>query len=180
MQKNTKRISKFLSLVLRHQPQKIGLNLDGQGWANVQDLLEKCNNTGLKIDMPTLSYVVANNDKKRFSFNQDCTKIRANQGHSIQVNLGYQATQPPVILYHGTATRFTNSIRREGLKKRNRHHVHLSADIDTAKKVGSRHGVPVILEIDTIGMTNDGHEFFVSENGVWLTDHIPTKYIKFP
>ena len=125
---NTTRLSKFLSLILRHKPQLIGLELDPQGWADTDDLLDKCNQFGKKLDKETLLHIVANDNKKRYSFSEDGSKIRASQGHSIKVELGYTAQVPPRLLYHGTATRFLNSIMEEGLIKGKRHHVHLSAE----------------------------------------------------
>ena len=178
--KERKHLSKFLSLILRHRPQVIGLTLDEQGWAVTKTLLEKVNGSGKKLTLATLEEVVSTNDKKRFAFNEDKTKIRANQGHSIKIKLGYKPVTPPTYLYHGTATRFMNAIRKEGLKKQNRHHVHLSKDVETAKKVGSRHGVPVILTIQAAAMHQAGYAFFVSDNGVWLTDHIPIAFIAIP
>ncbi len=175
-EKEVKRISKFLSLVLRHKPQTIHLNLDNQGWTSTRELLEKYNKHRGKLDIETLEYVVANNNKKRFAFNADKTKIRASQGHSIKIELAYNPVEPPEYLYHGTATKYINIIRKEGLKKQNRHHVHLSADLDTATNVGSRHGVPVILRVKAKEMHEDGMEFYCSENSVWLTDHVPTNY----
>lgn len=176
--KNIIKLSKFLSLVLRHQPKVIGIELDENGWTNVQQLIQKMNNYGKTINLKTLKEVVENNDKKRFAFDERGTRIRANQGHSIQIDLGYTAQEPPEILYHGTATRFLTSIYQTGLQKRNRHHVHLSADLDTASKVGKRHGKLVILEVIAKQMRQAGHEFFISENGVWLTDHVPVQYLR--
>ncbi|MFK7934962.1 MAG: RNA 2'-phosphotransferase [Saprospiraceae bacterium] len=172
----TKRISKKLSLLLRHRPELFQLQLDKQGWCEVNTLLAAAKNNNFSLDRKTLELVVAENDKQRFSFSEDGTKIRANQGHSIKIELGYSPTEPPELLYHGTATRFMNSIRKTGLQRRNRHHVHLSADINTAQKVGARHGVPIILNIRAKQMYRAGHEFFLSENGVWLTDNVPTQY----
>lgn len=172
----TKRISKKLSLLLRHRPELFDLKLDKQGWCKVADLLTAAKKNNFPLDRETLDLVVAENDKKRFAFNENGTKIRANQGHSIPIELGYTPTEPPTFLYHGTATRFLKSIRQTGLEKRNRHHVHLSADRETAQRVGARHGVPKILTIRAGAMYEDGFEFFLSENGVWLTDNVPTKY----
>lgn len=174
------KVSKFLSYVLRHKPQVIGLDLDAQGWADTKELLDKCNAAGKKIDLPLLEYVVENNNKKRFAFNEDNSRIRANQGHSIKLDLGLEAVEPPAFLYHGTATRFINAIRKTGLLKMNRHHVHLSKDLDTATNVGGRHGVPVILQVKALEMHKAGMPFYVSDNGVWLTDHVPLDYILFP
>lgn len=165
--------SKFLSLVLRHDPKKIGLTLDQNGWANVQELLQK-----LGWDMNTLEYIVATNNKKRFAFNADKTQIRANQGHSINVDLQLTPKQPPDILFHGTADTNVQSILSAGLDKRNRQYVHLSSDTTTARKVGERHGNPEILEIDSKAMNEAGFRFFLSDNGVWLTDFVHPKYIK--
>ena len=165
--------SKFLSLVLRHDPKKIGLTLDQNGWANVQNLLQK-----LGWDMNTLEYIVNNNSKKRFAFNVDKTQIRASQGHSIQVDLQLTPKQPPDMLFHGTTESNVQSILASGLDKRNRQHVHLSPDTATARKVGERHGKPEIFEIDTKAMREAGFRFFLSDNGVWLTDFVPSKYLK--
>lgn len=177
-EKHHKKISKFLSLVLRHKPQTIGIELDDQGWTDVQTLLDKMNEADRKVDFETLVAVVTNNDKKRFAFNDDRTKIRASQGHSVKIELGYEPQVPPTILYHGTATRFTHSIFKSGLEKRGRQHVHLSADVPTAKNVGTRHGVPVILEVLASEMHTEGHKFFISENGVWLTEAVPAKFLR--
>lgn len=180
MKLDLKKMSKFLSLVLRHQPEKIGLTLDEQGWANTQELIEKINKSGTKFDLATLKQVVENNNKKRFAFSENGAQIRASQGHSIKIDLGYTPTQPPEFLYHGTATRFLESIREQGINKGSRHHVHLSKDVPTAKSVGGRHGVPVILTIKAQAMFADDYKFFVSVNNVWLTESIPAKYIVFP
>lgn len=166
--------SKFLSLVLRHKPEQIGLVLDSNGWANVDELLEKT-----QIDFETLQKIVDTNDKKRFAFNEDKSKIRASQGHSIQsLDLQLEEKEPPEFLYHGTALRFLESITVQGLTKQSRQHVHLSKDEETALKVGQRHGRPVVLKILSKKMFDDGHKFYLSENNVWLTDHIPTKYLQ--
>ncbi|BDD03787.1 RNA 2'-phosphotransferase [Aureibacter tunicatorum] len=176
--KDQKKISKFLSLVLRHQPQIIGIKLDAQGWANVEELIHKINAKGRSLDFVTLEQVVETNDKKRFGFNNDKTKIRANQGHSIDINLGYVSKTPPEVLYHGTGSKYVNSIYKSGIQKQSRHHVHLSKDLKTAISVGQRHGKPVVLEILTEKMMHEGFEFFESENGVWLTDEVPVGYFK--
>lgn len=181
MQKNQMvKISKRLSYVLRHHPEAIELVMDEEGWVEVAMLIDRFSNNYFPITMEQLQQVVAENDKKRFAFNEDQTYIRASQGHSIGVQLGYEAIKPPEFLYHGTATRFANSIRKQGLKKQNRDHVHLSADEATAKSVGSRHGVPVILVVKALEMHQDGHKFFQSENGVWLTEKVPVRYLEFP
>lgn len=178
MRKELVNISKFMSLVLRHKPQEIGLRLDKNGWADIKELMAKAGKKGVHIDIPTLVEVVATNDKKRFSFSQDKTKIRANQGHSVQVDLELTRLRPPDILYHGTATRFRHSIFKKGLVRGKRQYVHLSKDTETAQKVGSRHGTPLILMIETGAMADDGFSFFLSENGVWMTKHVPHQYIK--
>lgn len=172
------RISKFLSLVLRHQPQTIGLQLDENGWAPVDELLQKLNAKGVLVDKDGLQQVVDTNNKKRFAFNYDGTKIRASQGHSIDVNLDYQATIPPTVLYHGTAEKNVKAILQEGLKKGSRQHVHLSTNRDTAVQVGQRYGKPVVLEIESGRMHDEGYPFFVSANGVWLTETVPALYIR--
>ena len=171
------KISKFLSLVLRHKPQKIGIELDENGWVDVDVLLIQMNKKGQNIDFETLKFVVETNNKKRFAFNEDQTKIRASQGHSLKIDLGYKPQAPPEILFHGTAGRFIDSIMRTGLEKRNRHHVHLSLNKETATNVGGRHGRVVVLEVMTRKMYDDGYDFFVSENDVWLIDNVPVKYL---
>jgi putative RNA 2'-phosphotransferase len=171
-----KSIGKFISLILRHEPQKIGLELDNAGWVSVDDLLAGLAGKGKGISFTQLEEIVETNDKKRYCFNDDKTKIRANQGHSLQVDLALEAVQPPEILYHGTASRFIPSIQKEGLQKRNRHHVHLSAEKETAVNVGKRHGKPVVLLIAAGMMYQNGYTFYCSDNGVWLTDHVPPEY----
>lgn len=175
--KKLKNLSKFLSLVLRHKPEVIGLQLTAQGWANTDELIQKCQAQGKQINLDILKQVVEQNDKKRFAFNEDHTQIRASQGHSIQIDLAYKPQEPPEILYHGTATRFLDSIFAQGLIKGKRHHVHLSANKTTALQVGQRHGKPVILEVAAKTMSRQGHEFFLSENGVWLTESVPSEFL---
>lgn len=172
------KVSKFLSLILRHNPEKIGIELDEAGWANVDDLISKMNFNGQEIGFETLDFIVKTNKKKRFAFNTDKTKIRANQGHSIKIEHGFKHKTPPEILFHGTGKKSIESILKNGIEKRNRHHVHLSSDKETALKVGQRHGKPVVLEIMSLKMAENGHEFYLSENNVWLTDFIPTEFIK--
>jgi len=179
-EKEITKISKFLSLVLRHQPETIGIALDDNGWINVDELIQKSNAAGVKFDFNILKHVVATNNKKRFAFNDSLDKIRASQGHSVEVELGYKPQMPPEILYHGTAINNVASILSTGLEKRQRQHVHLSKDTETAVKVGSRHGKPVIFEVAALQMHNDGFKFFLSENGVWLTDFVPSQYIRHP
>lgn len=174
------RISKFLSLVLRHQPEKVGLNLDREGWVTVSELLAAFEAQGFPLTAEELHEVVRDNDKKRFSFSPDMSSIRANQGHSVTVELGYEPSQPPPVLYHGTAERFLSSIRQEGLLKKRRHHVHLSDNPETAEAVGRRYGKPVVLRIESERMEMAGYMFFRSENGVWLTESVPAEYIIFP
>lgn len=175
-----KKISKKLSFVLRHQPESIGIQLDGQGWADVPQLLKAFSKRYGLLTMEALKTVVENNDKKRFAFNADFTKIRASQGHSIEVDLDYEAQTPPPLLFHGTATRFLDAIREQGLLKMQRHHVHLSADVQTAQKVGSRHGKVVVLEIKSLEMHQQGVSFYLSANGVWLCESVPVDFIIFP
>jgi putative RNA 2'-phosphotransferase len=180
MHKKLVEISKFLSLVLRHRPAKIGLSLDEGGWAQVDDLLAAAQRAGISLDRDTLQQVVAHNDKQRFSFSADHSKIRANQGHSISVDLGLEPLAPPELLFHGTATRFLASIKAQGLIPRGRQYVHLSPDEPTAIKVGQRHGQPIVLTIQAGRMYADGLTFYRSANGVWLTDNVPVDYIVFP
>lgn len=173
----TKRISKFLSLILRHQPDIIGLKLDENGWADVEELRAKSAKKGRNFSLEELDEVVETNNKKRFAFNEDKTKIRASQGHSIDINLALEAIQPPDFLYHGTAEANISSILEKGIEKRTRQHVHLSADKETAAKVGMRHGKPIILTIRTGKMHEEGIAFYQSANGVWLTEFVDPKYI---
>lgn len=177
-EKENIRISKFLSLVLRHKPEEIGIDLDSNGWTDVKALIEKTNQSGISLNFDILKHIVDTNPKRRFAFNETLDKIRANQGHSVEVELGYIAKQPPSILYHGTAEKNVASILQQGLRKGERHHVHLSADVDTAIKVGQRHGKPVVFEVKAEQMFDDKHEFYLSDNGVWLTEHVPAKYLR--
>lgn len=177
--KDLVRTSKFLSLVLRHAPEKIGLVLDENGWADVSDLIERARGQGVELDRALLNEIVSTNDKKRFAFNVDGLRIRANQGHSVDIELALEPRQPPEILYHGTATRFIDSIKAQGLHSGERQHVHLSADEATAIKVGQRHGKPVVLTVRSGEMHRAGRTFVLSENGVWLTEKVPAEYIGF-
>ncbi len=179
MNDKLKTTSKFLSLVLRHSPQTIGIELDENGWVSTEELIRKANQHRQQLNIELLKEVVANNDKKRFSFNETGTKIRANQGHSISVDLQLQPVEPPAFLFHGTVAKFLDAIKKEGLKKMNRQHLHLSNDEETAIKVGSRRGNPIILTIASGKMHNDGYHFYLSANGVWLCDQVPSKYINF-
>lgn len=174
------RLSKFLSLVLRHEPERIGITLDSNGWVAVEELLAAAARAGNPIPRERLEEVVATNDKKRFAFSPDGSLIRASQGHSVEVDLGLPPAVPPERLFHGTATRFVDSIRAEGLCSQSRQHVHLSPDEETAVKVGQRHGKPVVLFVKTGAMHRDGHVFYRSENGVWLTAAVPPGYLEFP
>ena len=172
------KISKFLSLVLRHKPEAIQIDLDENGWADVSELIIKMNNNGTEISFDILEYVVETNMKKRFAFNEDKSKIRASQGHSLKVDLNYNPIKPPETLYHGTSVRFLDSILKNGIEKRDRQHVHLSSNKQTALKVGQRHGKPTILEIQALQMNDNGHTFYFSDNKVWLTEYVPIEYIK--
>ena len=166
-----------MSLVLRHKPETIGLTLDENGWADVSELIEKLNANGAEADIILIKEVVATNDKKRFAFNEDQTRIRASQGHSIAVELGLKEMTPPDYLYHGTAERFLENILATGLQKQSRQHVHLSATIETAIAVGVRHGKPVVLLIKAKEMQEKGYLFYLSENNVWLTGQVPVAFI---
>ncbi|WP_426344000.1 RNA 2'-phosphotransferase [Pseudoduganella sp. R-32] len=169
--------SKFLSLVLRHKPEEIGLVLDQNGWALIDQLIALANVRGTNLNRSQIESIVENSDKKRFAISADGTKIRANQGHSVDIALELPPRTPPERLYHGTATRFLDSIRESGLHSASRQHVHLSSDQATAEKVGSRHGKPVVLTVESGQMARDGHLFYISENGVWLTEAVPAKYL---
>lgn len=174
----TDKLSVFISLVLRHKPEAAHITLDEHGWADVEELLKGICDTGRKIDMDILEEIVAADKKQRYSINQDKTLIRANQGHSIPVDVELKEQEPPEFLYHGTATRFLNDIMKEGLKPMSRLYVHLSKDIETAMKVGKRHGTPVILKIHSGDMYRAGYKYFLSENGVWLTEKVDVKYLE--
>jgi putative RNA 2'-phosphotransferase len=171
------KLSKFLSLVLRHQPETIGINLDSAGWVAVDVLLEALQRHCRAVSPEDLREIVATSDKKRFAFSPDGKMIRASQGHSVEVDLAYEAQQPPELLYHGTATRFLDAILTHGLVKQNRHHVHLSPDRATAVNVGQRHGKPVVLVVRAGEMHREKIPFYLSANGVWLVDAVPAKYL---
>jgi putative RNA 2'-phosphotransferase len=173
-------LSKFVSLVLRHQPQKYGLALDEHGWAQIDDLIAAAERAGVPLTRALLQQVVAQNDKQRFAISDDGRAIRARQGHSVSIDLGLVSHEPPPQLYHGTAERFLASIRDQGLLRRSRQHVHLSPDASTALKVGQRHGKPIVLTIQSGAMHADGFLFYLSENGVWLVDSVPVAYLVFP
>jgi len=171
------KISKFLSLILRHKPETVGISLDINGWVNIDTLIEACKNHNHHITRSQLDDVVTLNNKQRFAISTDGKCIRANQGHSIKVDLGLKSVKPPKLLYHGTVEKFMPAILKNGLLKMQRHHVHLSSDDNTAYSVGSRRGNPVVLGIKAELMHEKGYEFFVSENGVWLTEKVPGKYL---
>ena len=172
------KLSKYISMILRHKPEAAGICLDEHGWAKVDELLTGIKNTGREITMEILEEIVASDNKQRYSFNEDKTLIRANQGHSISVDVEMQELIPPEVLYHGTADRFLESILIQGLKPMGRKYVHLSRDIETAVNVGKRHGKPVVLKVDTKKMTEDGIKFYLSENGVWNTVMVSADYLE--
>ncbi len=171
------RLSRFISLILRHKPEAAGIQLDEHGWASVEALIQGINGTGRSLDNALLEEIVRTDEKGRYSFNEDRTKIRANQGHSLPVDVELREAEAPAVLYHGTATRFLDCILREGLKPMGRLYVHLSKDYDTAVKVGSRHGKPVVLRVDAARMQEDGCRFYLSRNDVWLTEQVPFRYL---
>lgn len=170
-------VSKFLSKHLRHEPEKLGLELVPGGWVDVDALLDACARRGFVVTPQELQAVVAQNDKQRFAFDDSGLRIRANQGHSVEVDLQLEPAAPPDVLYHGTVAKFLAAILETGLQKMARHHVHLSPDVETARKVGMRRGKPVVLSIDACRMAGAGFEFFLSANGVWLVDRVPPEYL---
>ena len=172
--------SKFLSLVLRHEPSAAHVTLDSAGWVEVGALLAGCAKAGRALTRDDLEHVVVTNAKKRFEFSADGTRIRASQGHSVEVELEYAPQTPPEVLYHGTATRFIDAIRAQGLLKMQRHHVHLSAETRITLEVGARHGKPVLLTIQAGEIHRAGHVFYRSTNGVWLVEHVPPSFLRFP
>jgi putative RNA 2'-phosphotransferase len=171
-------ISKYLSYILRHDPQEAGITLDANGWTNVDMLIAQVRYRFPQLNKEMLEYIVATNSKQRFGFNEDKTMIRANQGHSVNVNLNYIAQEPPIVLFHGTSKDRVEAIMKEGLKKQERHHVHLSENVTTALQVGKRHGHAFILKVHSGKMHEDGYVFYLSANHVWLTDHVPPEYIE--
>jgi putative RNA 2'-phosphotransferase len=173
-------LSKFLSLVLRHKPDEAGITLDASGWCDIDALIAGSAAHGRAFTREELLAVVASNDKQRFAISDDGLRIRANQGHSVEVDLGLQPQAPPDTLFHGTVARFLDAIRREGLRKMSRSHVHLSRDQATAAIVGERRGDAIILRIDARAMHAKGHQFFLSANGVWLVEAVPPEHIDFP
>jgi len=178
MNKKQVTTSKFLSLVLRHRPETIGVTLDDEGWIDVDRLLAACSRHGKAISRGQMEEIVRTNDKRRFAFSADGLRIRANQGHSIEVDLGLVPVEPPELLFHGTVAPFLPAIRREGLVRGKRHHVHLSPDVETARRVGGRRGRPVVLVIEAGRMSGDGYLFYRSENNVWLTESVPPGYLR--
>ena len=172
-----KKTSKFLSYVLRHAPEAIGLALDEQGWASIEQLITCANASGRQLSRELLLEVVRTNDKQRFALSEEGLYIRASQGHSVTINLDLKPQLPPDKLYHGSAKRFLDSILKHGIQPGNRRHVHLSLDYETAIQVGRRHGKPIVLAVNAKAMTTEGFVFFLSENSVWLTDTVPAKYL---
>lgn len=173
-----KRASKAMSWALRHAPDQLGLELDAQGWVAVDALLRALPGAGVTLTRDELDEVVVTNDKRRFALSPDGLRIRASQGHSVEIELGYAPEAPPALLFHGTALHFVESIRAQGLLRGRRRHVHLSAARDTALAVGRRHGTPVVLEVESGAMHASGHAFFLSDNGVWLVEAVPPEYIR--
>ena len=177
---NDIKASKLLALVLRHRPQAVGIELDEYGWTAVPELLTALESAGRPIDREQLRRVVETSDKNRYAYDAATDRIRANQGHSVAVDLGLSQAVPPEVLFHGTPVRNRESILREGLRKGSRHAVHLSPDPETAARVGARRGTFLIFEIDAARMHADGHDFTVSDNGVWLVDSVPPQYLQDP
>ena len=172
------KISKLISLILRHKPEFIRKSIDSNGYMSVLDLLEGLNNIGNNITFGELKHIVETDNKQRYSFNDDMTKIRANQGHSIKVDMGLNECQPPDILFHGTGNKYIESIKNNGILKKTRQYVHLSISLNTAIEVGKRHGKEVVLKVYAKKMYCDGYKFYLSKNGVWLTDYVPVKYFE--
>lgn len=177
-EKRLVKVSKYLSRALRHQPERLGITLDAAGWVGVDDLLAACAARNFAVTRDELDQVIASNDKQRFALSEDGTRIRANQGHTVEVDLGLAAAVPPDALFHGTVGRVVDTILTEGLRPMDRHDVHLSPDLDTATRVGARRGRPVVLVVDAARMHRDGHEFRVSDNGVWLVAAVPPEYLR--
>ncbi|WP_189004945.1 RNA 2'-phosphotransferase [Deinococcus roseus] len=171
------KLEKLLSFLLRHSPETLNLNMDASGWVETDALVKAVKFKEPKFDLKFLQKIVKDSQKQRFSFSEDGSKIRANQGHSVKVDLQLSPADPPETLYHGTVERFLDSIMQEGLKKGDRQHVHLSLDLQTAEKVGTRRGKPIILTVSAREMQQDGYVFYVSDNGVWLTENVPPQYL---
>ena len=180
MSADDQKVSKFLSYVLRHRPDEIGLTLDANGWARIADLIACSANASVTLTEQRIHEIVRRSDKQRFALSEDGSRIRANQGHSIGVDLALEPKQPPAILFHGTASRFLEAIRQQGLRPMGRQHVHLSCDEQTATRVGQRHGQSVVLNVRAGEMWKAGHAFFLTDNGVWLTDHVAPSFLQFP
>lgn len=174
---NYTKVSRYISLILRHKPETIGISLDKHGWANVNELIKGVSKT-YPISIDILNEIVETDEKQRYSFNVDHTLIRANQGHSIKVDLELEEAEPPEYLYHGTATKYVDSIWKEGLISKSRLHVHLSGDEETARAVGERHGAPVIFRVLSGNMHRLGYKFYKSKNGVWLVDMVPVRFLE--
>jgi putative RNA 2'-phosphotransferase len=172
------KVSKYLSKHLRHEPERLGLELQPGGWVGVDELLAACAANRFPLSRAELEQVVERSDKKRFAFDETGTRIRANQGHSVEVDLQLEAVEPPPVLYHGTPESNRAVILESGLKKMARHHVHLSPDEPTARKVGERRGRPILFAVDAAAMRRDGHTFYRSANGVWLVDEVPPRYLR--
>ncbi len=174
------KLSKYLSLILRHQPELAQVQPDASGWVAIDELLRGLNHDGRRLTREDLDYIVENSDKQRFAISDDGKMIRANQGHTYEVDLGLEPEEPPALLYHGTAKRFLPSIFQNGVHRGSRHHVHLSTREETAVSVGKRHGNPIVLIVDSGRMYNEGYQFFRSANGIWLTEHVPAKFVRLP
>ncbi len=172
------KISKFLSLILRHKPESIGVSMSPHGWVKINELIQAAEKHRIYFNKKLIDQVIKEDNKQRFTYSTDGESIRANQGHSINIELELKPSKPPKILYHGTASRFMENIRKKGLLKMNRQHVHLSLLKKTAYDVGKRHGKPIILIIDANRMTKDGYDFYLSKNGVWLTEHVAPQYLQ--
>ena len=180
MSKQLDKISKFLSYILRHQPEAIGITIDSDGWVNIDSLIMQANQHGEPLTRELIEQIVKTSDKKRFTISDDGLKIRAAQGHSTQqVKINHVEQIPPEFLYHGTATRFIDSIKKQGLVAGSRHYVHLSSDEKTANKVGERHGKPIVLKVKTLQMYQQGFKFYLADNGVWLTNTVPNTFLIF-
>ena len=173
------KLGRFISLILRHSPETIGIKLDENGWGDVEELITLMNKNRRKIDIDTLKEIVETNNKKRYEFSDNFKKIRACQGHSINVDVELEQAVPPEFLYHGTAVKNIESIKKDGIKKASRQHVHLSSDYNTAYNVGKRHGKPYIIKVLSGKMGEDGKKFYISKNEVWLSDDIETEYLVF-
>ena len=181
MDKKLVTLSKFLSMILRHRPEEIAIMLDENGWVNIEELIELSGkNLGVNFTKDEIRQMMEENDKPRFSFNKDETKIKANYGHSVPVDLALEPATPPEILYHGTAIRFLDNLQKEGIIRRARNYVHLFSDEDTALEVGVRHGKPIVLIVKTGKMVRDGFTFFKTDDDTWLTEKVPKEYVNFP